>query len=98
MPLDARDVERHLRRKFGFSRAATHSVDHHWYELEIPGLPTILTKVSHSEREIPDSLLTAMARQVRVRRPFFVGMIQCTHSKADYVKQVKTDPVPLFDL
>jgi predicted RNase H-like HicB family nuclease len=77
MPRRPRDIETALQTKFGFVRAAAHSSDHHGYELRLPGLPLILTKVSHSKQDIGPKLEGKIARQLRVRKPYFDGMIEC---------------------
>ena len=92
------DIEDKLQNKFGFSRARSHSSDHRWYELKLPGLPTILTKVSRSTKDIGDKLEGKIARQLRVRKPFFAGMIDCTKSRADYEHQIRSDPFPPLDV
>jgi len=92
------DVQRLLIRKFGFSEAPTRSDDHIWYELHIPGLPVIATKVSHGEREIHAKLEGKMARQLRVHAPFFRRMIECTRSREEYIQQIEGDPYPPFDI
>jgi len=98
MPYKPKEVERKLRHKFAFSPAKEHSVDHHWFELELPGLPAILTKVSHNRREIGAKLEGKIARQLRVRTPYFRGMINCTNSRSDYYRQVRDAPYPPFDV
>lgn len=96
MPLRSRDVADQLQNKFGFSEASGHGVDHRWFELNLPNLPTILTKVSHGRHEIDVRLETQMARQLHVRRPFFVEMMRCTRSRDDYIRLVYDDPQPPF--
>ncbi len=98
MPIKTRHLESLLQKKFGFSFAKTRSTDHRWYELHIPGLPVIVTKVSHGTSELSSSLESMIARQLRVRRPFFLEMIGCTKSADDYCKQVQEDPYPPFNV
>jgi len=98
MPYKPKEVEGKLRDKFGFSPAKGHSLDHHWFELQLSGLPPILTKVSHSRREIGPKLEGMIARQLRVRTPYFRGMVDCTNSRADYYRQVREAPYPPFDV
>lgn len=98
MAIKKRDLEKQLKSKFGFSLSVTRSDDHRWYEISIPGLPIIATKVSHGGKELSSSLESKIARQLRVRRPFFLGMISCNQSKNDYLEQVKKDPFPPFDV
>ncbi len=98
MPLKTRDVISQLQSKFHFSLSNTRSDDHLWYELKIPGLPVIATKVSHGKTEIGDILLGMMAKQLRVRKAFFAEMIQCTKSEQDYLNQVEKDPFPPWNV
>ena len=98
MPYKPKEVERKLQDKFGFSTAEGHSSDHHWFELLLPGLPAILTKVSHNRKEIRAKLEGKIARQLRVRAGYFQGMIDCTNTREDYYRQVREDPYPPFDV
>jgi hypothetical protein len=96
--LKPRELEKTLQGKFDFSPAPNRSSDHRWYELTLPGLPTIATKVSHSRKEIGRNLEGKIARQLRVRKKFFQEMVACTQSQQDYYQQVRTDPYPPFDV
>lgn len=98
MSIKPKELENLLENKFGFNPSKGHSSDHRWYELKIPGLPKILTKVSHSRKPINTKLEGKIARQLRVRRTYYNGMISCQHSKNDYYQQVSTDPYPPFDV
>jgi hypothetical protein len=98
MPRKPREIERLLQAKFGFSPAVEHSSDHRWYELRLPGLPPILTMVSHNKKEVGRRLESKIARQLRVHRPYFEGMMDCTHACEDYYRQVREDPFPPFDV
>ena len=96
MPRKPKEIERLLQSKFGFSPAKGHSSDHRWYELHLPDLPTILTMVSHSRKEISRGLESAIARQLRVRKQYFRGMMDCTYNREDYYRQVREDPFGPF--
>jgi len=98
MPYKPKEVERKLQDKFAFSPAKGHSVDHHWFELQLPGLPPILTKVSHSRKEIGLKLEGMIARELRVRTTYLRGMINCTKTREEYYRQVRDDPYPPFDV
>jgi len=98
MPIKPKDLERLLVNKFRFSPTEQHRVDHHWYELQLPGLPVILTKVSHSRKEIGKNLESMIARQLRVRKAYFQGMVNCTNSREDYYRRVKEEPFPTWDV
>lgn len=97
MPYKPREIERILRNKFGFDPAEGHSADHIWYELHLLDLPPILTKVSHSKKDIGRKLEGKIARQLRVRTSYFRGMVDCTHNCEDYCRQVRDDPYPPFE-
>jgi len=90
------EIEGVLKTKYGFTKSKHHSSDHPWYELRLPGLPVIATYVSHNNKEVGPDLLTKMARQLRVRKPFFDGMMGCTQSREAYYQQVRDDPYPPF--
>jgi hypothetical protein len=98
MPYRPRDIESVLLNKFDFSRAEGHSSDHRWFEIRLPGLPCILTKVSQGRRETTRGLESKIARQLRVRRTFFRGMMDCTNEREDYYQQVQEDPYPPFNI
>ena len=98
MSYKPKEVEGKLGDKFGFSPAKGHSSDHRWFELQLPGLPPILTKVSHSRKEIGPKLQGKIARQLRVRTRYFRGMIKCTNTRKDYYRQVRENPYPPFDV
>jgi hypothetical protein len=92
MPRTAREIEEILQQKFGFVPAKGHASDHRWYELQLPGVRTILTKVSHGRHEVGPKLEGQMARQLRVRGPYFQGMLSCTHGRDAYYQQVRDHP------
>jgi len=98
MARSPRQIESKLQSKFGFSPASARgrSKDHRWYELRLPGLPTIRTKLSHSKKDVGDKLEGKISRQLRVRRPFYERMMSCTKGREDYYEQVKKDPYPPF--
>lgn len=97
MPLKPRELEDLLQTKFGFSPAQDRAPDHRWYELQLPELPCILTKVSHNKKEIHSNLESKIARQLRVRTPYFKGMVSCTNSREDYYEKVREDPYPPWE-
>jgi len=98
MPLNRRDFEKLLKSKFGFEQAENRSDDHIWYSLRLEGLPEILTKVSHSDREIGKKLEGMIARQLRVPKPFFTGMFECKNDREAYEARVREDPAPPWDV
>jgi len=97
MPIKIRDFENVLQSKFGFNPSETRGKDHRWYELQVPGLPIIATKVSHGMRELSDNLEGLIAKQLRVRLNFFHKMFDCSKSSDDYRARVTEDPYSPFN-
>ena len=86
MPKPAKDVAASLQRK-GF---ALKENDHAFYHLFVDGKKTIVsTKISHGEREISDSLLGMMARQVKLTRRQFNDLIDCPLEFEEYVRLLR---------
>src|SRR5713101_5136753 len=98
MPRKPRDIEKALTTKFGFTPASSRSSDHRCYELTLPGLPPIHTKLSHSKADIGPNLEGKIARQMRVRKPFFDSMMKCHKTRDEYYAQIRADPYPPFDV
>jgi len=98
MPLKKREFVQLLQSKFGFAEDENRSDDHRWFVLQLDDLPAIATKVSRSGSEITTALAAMIARQLRVRKTFFVGMFDCTNDRAAYVAQVTEDPFPPWEV
>jgi hypothetical protein len=92
MAYDNREVEKCLINKFGFTESTTHKGGHRWVEINLPGLPVITTFFSHTREDIRDALWAKIAKQLKVRKAFLNGMIDCHNSKQDYENQVHSDP------
>ncbi len=92
-----RELENILLNKFEFTEAPNRSSDHRWFELVLPGLPKVATKVSQSGKPIPTPILNLIHKQLRVRKEFFNGMVSCTKSRDEYYQQIRQDPYPPFD-
>ncbi len=82
MPRDRKDVEAALEKK-GFLRKEG---DHHRFIYYTKGgLKTkVLTKTSHSHRQIVDSILSQMAKQCCLTNKLFGDLIECPLSRDDY--------------
>jgi hypothetical protein len=93
-----RDLERLLENKYNFVPAEGHSSKHRWYELKLDGLPPILTQVSHDRDEIRSTLEGLIAKQLRVRKPYFRGMVSCHNDRENYYQQVRNDPFPPWEI
>jgi len=91
MPYKPTEVENMLITKLKMTREET---DHTVFKFEVDGLPPIRTKVSHNKKEIRDKLESRIYKQLRVRKPFFHELMDCTKYRDDYIKQVQEDPYP----
>ncbi len=86
MPKTVKDAAAALQKK-GFQSRQSHHV---FFHLVVDGRKTIIsTKISHGEREIADSLLGMMARQIRLSRKQFNDLIDCPLSHSDYLKLLR---------
>ena len=94
MPYKPKEIERILLGKLGFEHATTRSPDHRQYKLTLPGVGTIVTKLSHNNRDIGPSLERLIANQLRIKKQVFHGVMDCTKSREDYTRQVQDDPTP----
>ncbi|MCE6991920.1 hypothetical protein [Dyadobacter sp. CY323] len=74
-------VEKSLLKK-GFVQSDTH---HHYFEFHHEGVLMSRTYTSHSGKDIDDYLITQMAKQCLMKRPFFIEFVECTKSKEDYL-------------
>jgi predicted RNA binding protein YcfA (HicA-like mRNA interferase family) len=82
MPKDRKDVEAGLEKK-GFLRKEG---DHHRFIYYTKsGLKTkVLTKTSHSHRQIADGILSQMAKQCGLTNKLFSDLIDCPLSRDAY--------------
>jgi hypothetical protein len=84
MPRKKIDVESALKRK-GFNQTEG---DHHWFVyVTIEGEKTTSrTKTSHTQKmkDIPDNLLSQMARQCKLSKRDFLDLIDCPLSREAY--------------
>lgn len=84
MPLKAKIIEAALRKK-GFTEDVSKS--HKKYTMYIDGKKTeINTHTSHGHKEIDDTMLNVMAKQMRITRKEFDSFAECTLSETDYKK------------
>ena len=82
--------------KFKLSPSTDNEEGHRWYELQIEGLPVIKTKFSHGRKE-GRRLEGLIARQLRVRKPFFDAMMRCNQDREAFYQQIRNDPYPPFE-
>jgi hypothetical protein len=89
MPRKKIDVESALKRK-GFNQTEG---DHHWFVyVTIEGEKTTSrTKTSHTQKmkDIPDNLLSQMARQCKLSKKDFLDLIDCPLSRDAYEEILK---------
>jgi hypothetical protein len=98
MPIKIREAEQKIQGKFGFQLATERSSDHRWYKLRLEGLPVISTKFSHSKGDLSPMIEAKIARQLRVPRGYFLDMMACNKGPQEYYEQVRTNPVPPWDV
>ena len=93
MPLKCRKIAQSLTAKgFREDRARKHV----FYRLEVAGLITAVhTMLSHGCDEISDPLVSKMARDVRLKRPQFVALVDCTLKGPEYLALLRADGVDL---
>jgi len=80
----AREVRRILVGKLGCEQRNT---DHLVFDLVVDGKVVAWTKISHGAKAIPDGLVAAMARQLKVRPGTFRGLISCNVQKDDFIRE-----------
>jgi predicted RNA binding protein YcfA (HicA-like mRNA interferase family) len=82
MPRDAADIAKALLRK-GFQEKGG---DHRFYHLIVDEKKTrVFTKMSHGKKEVPDNLLSVMARQAGLTRKQFLELVDCPLSQGQYL-------------
>lgn len=78
-----RDVETGLKKK-GFRQGEG---DHHWFVYwTLEGKKsTVRTKTSHgATKDLGDGLLGEMARQLKIAKPQFLGLVDCPVDQLEY--------------
>jgi hypothetical protein len=93
VPIKPSELQRQLTHKFKFVPAKNRSSDHQWLELQLPGIVTIRTKLSHSKAELRARLLGIIARELRVNSAYLNEMVVCTKGQDEYYEHLKTAPV-----
>lgn len=77
------EVRNCLLSKFKFVRQKTHK-RHEWLLLLVPGIDPVTTMLSHGRKEIPKTIRSKMATQLRVNLRFFEEMVSCTKTSDEY--------------
>ncbi len=89
MPRSRAAVEKALTNKGFVCREG----DHRFYFFEHEGLITaIFTKISHGSKykTLDDSLLSMMARQVRLGNRQFLDLVDCSMTGPDYLEHLRS--------
>lgn len=68
--------------KKGFILNESH---HHYYEFWHDGKLIAQTYASHSGKTLDDYLISAMRKQCKMEKNFFIEFAKCTRSQAEYV-------------
>ncbi|MCC7278009.1 MAG: hypothetical protein IT487_06795 [Chromatiaceae bacterium] len=88
MPRRKDGIEQGLRRK-GFEQREG---DHHYFIYRnLKGEKTaVFTKTSHTPkmRDVPDNLLSLMARQCRLSRAEFLNLVDCPLSREEFERRL----------
>jgi predicted RNA binding protein YcfA (HicA-like mRNA interferase family) len=80
--VETKKLEKALTSK-GFEESNTH---HEMYWLSHDGKKTsIRTRISHSEREYGDGLLSQMSKQVKLSKSDFHNLVECPLTKEAYL-------------
>jgi hypothetical protein len=87
MPINKEDLQACLRTKFGFEPARGNP--HDAMALFFNGKKVATARFSRGQREIDDTILTVMARQLFVNLGFFKGMFLCTKSIDNYIAHLR---------
>ena len=83
--LKAKTTIQNLKKK-GFYEDDTH---HHYYNFYYNNKLFATTHTSHNNQDIYDALITAMSKQCRMDRNFFIDFAKCTKNEADYIQHLK---------
>ena len=86
MPRKASQVARSLVAK-GMQPDESH---HHMFRKEIAGVTHVVTRISHSAKEIPDILGKLMAAQCYLRLKEFWELVDCPLSEKDWEALIRS--------
>jgi hypothetical protein len=62
---------------------------HHMLRKKVDGVVTLVTRMSHDDKEIRGDLVVLMARQCAVRSAEFWQLVDCPLSEKDWEKLIK---------
>jgi len=89
MPIKPRKLRDTLISKLGFEEDSTKSTDHYWYKLELIDVEPVVTKVSHSNKEIGKVLQGKIARQLKVNSKYLDGLVGCSRTRDQYYQRLR---------
>ncbi len=93
MFLKKRDVERALTQKLG-CEVDERGRKHKFFLFSLDGQIVARTHTSHGgDEDLGENLLKAMGEQLRVTKRFFIEMVNCTKSRAEYEAELR-GPTP----
>lgn len=94
MPYKPKEIRSILTGKLGMTVSQR---DHTWFLLTLNNLPTIKTKLPNHKGDIGPQLENRICKELRVRKVFFYGLMDCSKYLKDYDEQIRSDPYPPFD-
>lgn len=62
---------------------------HHMLRKKVDGVTTLVTRMSHDDKEIRGDLVGLMARQCCLRAPEFWNLVDCPLSQEDWDKLIR---------
>ena len=92
MPRDKSEVIAGLKKK-GFENSKNTHHLYYTYRTQDGKLSDVFTYMSHSGRELSDSLLSKMARQCKLRREEFLRLVDCTMNRQEYEHSLKSQEI-----
>jgi len=95
MPYKPIEIEKMLTGKL---KMLSENADHTWFKLELDGLQSIRTKLPNHKDDIRDKLESRIHKQLRVRKPFFRELMNCTKHRLYYEIQIRDNPYPPFSV
>jgi hypothetical protein len=87
VPLDARAVAQVLLGKMKGDEDRRR--DHVFYFFQVDGRVVMRTKISHGAREIADSLVGMMARQLKLSGSEFRAYVDCSKSADEFERHLR---------
>lgn len=87
--MKARVLKRSLGTKFGLAPITIgKDSDHEWLGVTVPGARPVAVMFSLNDADLGDVLVGLICKQLRVRRPYLNGMVQCSNSRQAYYQKL----------